>query len=87
MPSSGKCQKGLTENEAKERVMPGRAKRGIELLMCIKTSRKTKVKVARSGRGGPAENESLKLETEEQRQEPVEQNRETGQNPPRVVAP
>jgi hypothetical protein len=41
--------------------------------------------VARSGRGGPAENESLKLETEEQRQEPVEQNREAGQNPPRVV--
>jgi hypothetical protein len=54
--------------------------------MCIKTSRKTKIKVARSGRGGPAENKSLKLETEEQRQEPVEQNREAGQNPPRVVA-
>jgi hypothetical protein len=33
--------------------------------MCIKTSRKTKIKVARSGRGGPAENESPKLETEE----------------------
>jgi hypothetical protein len=28
--------------------------------MCIKT----KIKVARSGRGGPAENESPKLETE-----------------------
>jgi hypothetical protein len=26
--------------------------------MCIKTSRKTKIKVARSGRGGPAENET-----------------------------
>jgi hypothetical protein len=55
--------------------------------MCIKTSRKSKIKVARSGRGGPAENESSKLETEEQRQEPVEQNREAGQNPPRVVEP
>jgi hypothetical protein len=54
---------------------------------CIKISRKTKSKVARSGRGGPAENESPKLETEEQRQETVEQNREAGQNPPRVVAP
>jgi hypothetical protein len=54
---------------------------------CIKTSRKTKIKVARSGRGGPAENGSRKLETEEQRQEPVEQNREAGQNPPMVVAP
>jgi hypothetical protein len=37
--------------------------------MCIKTSRKTKIKVTRSGRGGPAENESSKLQTEEQRQE------------------
>jgi hypothetical protein len=55
--------------------------------MCIKTSRKTKIKVATSGRGGPAETESLKLETEEQREEPVEQNCEAGQNPPRVVAP
>jgi hypothetical protein len=33
MPSSGKWHKGLTENEAKERVMPGRAKGGIELLL------------------------------------------------------
>jgi hypothetical protein len=31
----------------------------------MKTSRKTKIKVAGSGRGGPAENESPKLETEE----------------------
>jgi hypothetical protein len=53
--------------------------------MCIKTSRKTKINVARSRRGEPAENESPKLETEEQRQEPVEQNCEAGQNPPRVV--
>jgi hypothetical protein len=55
--------------------------------MCIKTSRRTKSKVARPGRGGPAEDERPKLETEEQRQEPVEQKREAGQNPPRVVAP